>query len=192
MDVLLDCPEEQRFLMTEFLARRGLRVVDGSAECLVAERGRVLPEDYPGIAILYRPDRLESFDKLLKELASFRDQSEGGALGAGFIVGQNADCFELIRNRDVCFFRAEDERVFCVLAGGREFEVKQKLYELEKRLQRRGFVRISKSHIVNLLAVNEIVPWLGGRILLRLDATGGKLEVSRSYVKQFKAALGMS
>jgi len=191
MDVRLDCPSEHRFLMTEFLAQRGFRVVEDGFDCVIAERDSFVPEDHSVVAILYRRDRLEDFDRFLKELAVFRDQSQGGGPVGAFILGQNHDCFELLKHRDICFFRAEDERVFCVLAGGREFEVRQKLYELEKRLQRKGFVRIGKSQIVNLLAVNEIVPWLGGRILLRLDAVPEKLEVSRSYVKQFKAALGM-
>jgi len=63
-----------------------------------------------------------------------------------------------------------------------------KLYELSERLEPFGFIRISKSVIVNITKIEAIRSTLNGKLLLTLDETT-VLEVNRSYKKAFKEYL---
>jgi len=58
-------------------------------------------------------------------------------------------------------------------------------------ISRNNFIRVNKSYIVNILMVKEIIPWFGGRLLLKFSGSEEKIEVSRNYVKDFKQFLGM-
>jgi len=68
--------------------------------------------------------------------------------------------------------------------------VKQPLYQLETELKDYQIIRIGKSYMVNLNKVIYIRPKLNAKLELELSG-GFKVDVSRSYVKSFKQALGI-
>ena len=70
------------------------------------------------------------------------------------------------------------------------YTVRERLYELERRLAAKRFVRISHSEIVNLKRVTALDLSLTGTI--RMTLTGGvTVYVSRRYVKKIKEVLGL-
>ena len=82
-----------------------------------------------------------------------------------------------------------DGRTFLYTAG-EVFETPLRLYELEKLLAGRGFLRASKSAVVNFNAVRSLRPDLGGR--LRLTMRGGEqIYASRQYAPGIKKKLGI-
>ncbi|MBP1041070.1 LytTR family transcriptional regulator [Vagococcus sp. BWB3-3] len=62
------------------------------------------------------------------------------------------------------------------------FQLKQRLYEFEPFP---GYCRVNKSTIVNIRLVDSIIPYISGKLLLTLKDQQ-EIEVSRSYVKEFK------
>ena len=68
------------------------------------------------------------------------------------------------------------------------YDLRERLYELEARLDRHTFVRISHSEIVNLRKVTALDLSLTGTIKMTL-AEGVVCYVSRRYVKKIKEAL---
>ena len=70
------------------------------------------------------------------------------------------------------------------------YDLKERLYELEGRLDRHAFVRISHSEIVNLRRVTALDLSLSGTIKMTL-AEDTVCYVSRRYVKRIKEALGL-
>lgn len=70
------------------------------------------------------------------------------------------------------------------------FTVRLRLYELEERLDRRAFVRVSHSEIVNWKRVRALDLGLAGTIRVTLDG-GLTTYVSRRYVKKIKEVLGL-
>ena len=112
--------------------------------------------------------RLESGDRLI-----------GWREGAAFPIPAE----ELLR----CY--GEDKGVRAQTADG-VFDLKERLYELEARLDRHTFVRISQSEIVNLTKVTALDLKLSGTIKMTL-AGGTVCYVSRRYVKKIKEALGL-
>lgn len=84
----------------------------------------------------------------------------------------------------ILFFETDNQ---CIMAHTADdaFEVRYKLYELEKLLPT-NFVRISKSSIVNCKKVYSVNRNLTAGSCIDFLGTHKKIYVSRSYYKQFK------
>lgn len=94
----------------------------------------------------------------------------------------------LVRERGRAFFVRVDE-VDWFEAGGNyvrlhvgraTHRVRAPLAQLEARLDRRAFRRISRSHIVRIDGIRELQPWFHGDGLVLLTS-GAKLRLSRRY-----------
>lgn len=70
----------------------------------------------------------------------------------------------------------------------KKLQVSSKLYKIEDELFEYGFVRISKSMIVNIGKVEAVQNGFNGKLNITLD-NRIVLEVNRSFVKEFKAYL---
>lgn len=70
------------------------------------------------------------------------------------------------------------------------FESKLKLYEMEEKLCRSGFFRVSKSCLVNLKYIKTIRNDVERRIRLTLK-NGEQVMVSRQYADEIKRRLGV-
>ena len=68
------------------------------------------------------------------------------------------------------------------------YETSYRLYELEGLLRGKNFLRVSKSMLLNLMKIRSIKPAFNGRFSAVLP-TGEEVLISRSYVKDLKAAL---
>lgn len=86
-------------------------------------------------------------------------------------------------------FYSFDGKVFAV-AGNEEFTLKARLYELEERLAKKNFIRISNSEIVNFSKIKNFDLSLAGTITI-IFKDGSKTYVSRRYVKKIKQFLGI-
>ena len=89
----------------------------------------------------------------------------------------------------VLYFEAVDRNVFAYTTS-EIYRIKRTLYDLEDMALNNFFVRISKSVIVNLKAVQKISPDNSRRLKLLLR-NGDWVVVSRNFVNDFKKALGM-
>jgi len=70
--------------------------------------------------------------------------------------------------------------------GGETFEIRSSLSKLEAELDPRRFVRVHKSHVVNIARVAEVTPWVSGDWRIRLQ-DGAELNLSRRYRQRFEA-----
>ena len=80
---------------------------------------------------------------------------------------------------NVYYFEAIDEKVFAY-TGKKVYEIKSRLYEVEKTYSAHRFVRCSKSVVVNLMLIASISPALNGRFYAHMK-NGQKLIISRQY-----------
>lgn len=87
-------------------------------------------------------------------------------------------------------FYGEDKEVRAQTLGGEVYTVRLRLYELEERLPRREFIRVSYSEIVNWKKVTALDLSLSGTIRVTLEG-GVATYVSRRYVKKIKEVLGI-
>jgi DNA-binding LytR/AlgR family response regulator len=70
--------------------------------------------------------------------------------------------------------------------GGDTFEIRSSLAKLEAELDPRRFVRVHKSHVVNITRVAEVTPWVSGDWRIRLQ-DGAEVNLSRRYRARFEA-----
>lgn len=70
--------------------------------------------------------------------------------------------------------------------GGETFEIRSSLARLEGELDPKRFVRVHKSHLVNITRVAEVTPWVSGDWRLRLQ-DGAEVNLSRRYRQRFEA-----
>ncbi len=105
-----------------------------------------------------------------------------------FTVTEN-DKIRQIDADDIYYFEAVDNKVFLYLEQD-VFEVRYKLYEIEKKYADTDFFRASKSVIINLARVKQFAPDFGGRFQAQM-MNGERLKISRQYVPALKKRLGM-
>lgn len=100
---------------------------------------------------------------------------------SGIVEGQYRKKFCL---EDVYYFEALDEKVFAYTKS-QVYEIRMRLYEVEKLYKTHHFIRCSKSVVLNLMLLDSISPALNGRFFAHMK-NGEKLIISRKYVPQLK------
>ncbi|MDE6218874.1 MAG: LytTR family transcriptional regulator [Lachnospiraceae bacterium] len=85
---------------------------------------------------------------------------------------------------EIFYFESVDERTY-VYSQTEVYACDYKLYEVEEKIGKCGFARISKSVIVNIRKIQMIKPQLNGRFEAVLD-NGEHLIVNRHYVSALK------
>ena len=125
--------------------------------------------------------RCHEVNDCVRELVSFV-KSRQGRLSGTLDGGQ----YE-VPLTDILYIESVDSRTFLYTAK-ETYESKQKLYELEDILKPRGFLRISKSSIVNLMKITHIKPSLNSRFSAVLTSEE-EIIISRKYVPELKKTL---
>lgn len=75
-------------------------------------------------------------------------------------------------------------------AGARSFVLRRPITWMQQQLDARAFVRVHRSHVVRVRAIEQVEPLSSGRYRLRL-ASGAQLFSSRSYRDAIRLALGI-
>ena len=105
----------------------------------------------------------------------------------GQLTGTADDRMYEIAVSDIFYIESVDNKTF-IYCKNREYETKQKLYELEEILRDKHFLRVSKSVLLNLMKVSSIKPALNSRFTAVLFS-GEQVIISRKYVPELKKAL---
>ena len=105
------------------------------------------------------------------------------------IAGFQGNQVGLLSQEEIIRIYASGGKVYARTASG-EFTLRLRLYELEQRLDKRAFVRISNSEIVNLRSVKGFDLSYTGTIRVKLS-NGESTFVSRRYVSKIKQVLGL-
>lgn len=99
--------------------------------------------------------------------------------GEGLCGIANGQRLERLSLEDIYYFEAVDEKLFAC-TDGEVYEIKRRLYEVERAYERYYFVRCSKSVVLNLMRLGSISPALNGRFTANMK-NGEKLIISRKY-----------
>ena len=99
------------------------------------------------------------------------------------------DAVTLLQPEEIIRIYAAGRKVYAATPLG-EYTLRLRLYELEERLDKGTFVRISHSEIVNLRKVRGFDLSFSGTISVQLS-DGSTTFVSRRYVSKIKHVLGL-
>lgn len=105
------------------------------------------------------------------------------------LSGFRDDTLEILEQNDIFRFYASAGRIIAETDNG-EYTLRLRLYELEGRLDKSRFVRISNSEIVNIRKVRKFDLSFTGTICVSLS-NGTVTYVSRRYVHKIKQVLGI-
>lgn len=105
------------------------------------------------------------------------------------LTGFQGETLEILNQQDIFHIYAANGKVFAVTENG-EYLLRLRLYELEERLDKTSFVRISHSEMVNLKKVKKFDLSYAGTICVSLT-NGTVTYVSRRYVSKMKQVLGI-
>ncbi len=90
---------------------------------------------------------------------------------------------------NILYFEALQKKVFVTLKSG-SYEVKQTLADIEEMLSDKGFMRISKSIVVNMDKIVSFKPDSDRTIVATL-INKGTVRVSRKYITDFRNSLSL-
>lgn len=105
------------------------------------------------------------------------------------IVGFDGDTVLILEPSDLVRIYAAVGKVFAV-TDKKEYVLRLRLYEIEERLNGKGFVRISNSEIINIKKAKKFDLSTVGTICVSLS-NGDVSFVSRRYVTKIKKTLGI-
>jgi hypothetical protein len=111
--------------------------------------------------------------------------SPASALPERFAVRKRGGKEVMVEVDDIDWIEAAGN--YAVLhVGGDTLEIRSSLSKLEGELDPRRFVRVHKSHMVNIARVAEVTPWVSGDWRIRLQ-DGAEINLSRRYRDRFEA-----
>lgn len=105
------------------------------------------------------------------------------------LAGFQEDSLEILEQSHIIRCYTINGKVFAVTNRGK-YLLRLRLYELEERLDKNSFVRISNSEIINLKMVKQFDLSISGTICVSL-LNGTVTYVSRRYVSKIKQVLGI-
>ncbi|MBP3501878.1 MAG: LytTR family transcriptional regulator [Clostridia bacterium] len=98
------------------------------------------------------------------------------------ILGKNGNEISIINVDDIMYVYSEEQNNYCKTSKG-IFKIKDKLYELEEKLPKKNFIRISNSAIINIQYVECFDVGIVGSILVKFVDNSTQY-VSRRRVSQ--------
>ncbi len=130
--------------------------------------------------ILITPKMTDEINEIINELENISPK---------VISGFKDKKTYILNQDDIINIYANDKKVFAVTDDG-EYIIRFRLYELEKRLNKNKFVRISNSEIINLQKVKNFDLSFNGTICVKF-LNENTTYVSRRYVSKIKEILGV-
>lgn len=97
------------------------------------------------------------------------------------------DTEQMVNIADIYYIESVDKKTFVYLEK-KVYHIDLRLYQLKEKLQNFGFVRISKSCLLNINVMKNIRPLFNSRMEATLN-NGEKVYVSRKYLNEVKKAL---
>lgn len=99
------------------------------------------------------------------------------------------DIAKIVNMTDVFRIYTGNQKVYIQTHQG-EYAIRYRLYELEEALDKKQFLRISNSEIVNVKKIRDIDLSIIGRICIRF-LNNTQTYVSRRYIPKIKKSLGI-
>ncbi|MFD3003707.1 LytR/AlgR family response regulator transcription factor [Pontibacter toksunensis] len=129
----------------------------------------IMAEDVAKALKKYESLQQRNLTKGYGDLQEIMQQSQPKQLGARnrFLVKKGQALITVPGEEAACFL-AEEGVVFLFTFEGKRFIINQTLDQLEAQLDDRKFFRVNRKFIINIEAVEEIVPYFKGRLSLKV------------------------
>ena len=121
-----------------------------------------------------------------------RDQALGRLLAAIKGLGEKIQAHDesktvMLDILDIYYFESVDKQTFAYCYHD-VYRVGDRLYQVKERLERFGFVQVSKSCLLNVNMLETVRNVVNSKMEAELS-NGEKISISRKYIPQLKAAI---
>lgn len=182
MEIDLICSENIIRILEELLSNRKIKISRDAKVCIV-EKGFDIEEGK--IGIYFDMATINVLIDYLDQITMNKEEFKN------IITGKcEEDNLKVLTYDNIYYFEAMGNDVFC-RTKDKKYKVKEKLYELEEKLESKGFIRVSKCFIVNIVKVDRIISWFNSRLILKMIDMDEEVYVTRKYLNDFKKFLGV-
>ena len=102
------------------------------------------------------------------------------------ILAETGDRLEVIDVKQVQYFQAENRQIFVCTIGGKKYEIRNRLNELEEALDPADFFRCHRNFIVNVNQIGQLASWFNRGYLLIMNPSREEIPVGRVYAAKLK------
>ena len=102
---------------------------------------------------------------------------------------QVEECIYMIKQQEIIALEVENG-LTTLYTNQRDYQTREPLSTIEKKLSPPHFMRVHRSYVVRLDAIQEIQPWFNHTVQVTME-NQLKIPVSRSYIKEFKERMGL-
>ncbi|QAA31279.1 LytR/AlgR family response regulator transcription factor [Clostridium manihotivorum] len=95
------------------------------------------------------------------------------------------DSLMLINIEEILFCYVKEGSVY-IVTESQVYTSEETLAQVEIRLKQFNFIKCHRNYIVNLECITNIVPWINGTFILKLNGTDEEIPVSRNYNKAIR------
>ena len=138
-----------------------------------------VPEDVEHEVVI----RCHAVDDAIRNLIGFLESP------ARTLLGFESERLRIIDPERVFYIESSDNKVF-IHDDRCTYQSMKRLYELERDLDAYGFLRTSKSMVLNVRKIESVRPLFDGRLEARLT-NGETAGISRTYVSALKTKIGL-
>ncbi|OUS76153.1 histidine kinase [Paenibacillus sp. MY03] len=178
--VQLVCSDKVYEKLSRELSRNQIEINPNSDWALV-EKGYEIPGDK--LCIVF--DGIDYMDVIRLLVSGIRENE----LKTDTLAGISENKYAVMEPKDVRYLEAGSDGIVACTKTNR-YHIRETLQYYENVWAAKGFIRINKSQLVNLLHVKEIIPWFNSRYMLRMD-NGAELEVSKMFSKKLRHTLNL-
>lgn len=118
-----------------------------------------------------------------------KDHTEGTKQSTGTLSIQIDDKIYVINTLDIIALYVEEGKLHIITLKN-EYTINEPLSTFEKKMPEDIFIRIHRSSIINKNHIKSAEQWFNNTYQVKLTKDV-KLQVSRSYIKQFKHEIGL-
>jgi len=128
------------------------------------------------VTIIY-PEKNKTVERLISFINSLSIKIEG----------HTEDSIKQINVPDI-FYVESDDKIAVIFCENESYKTKYRLYQITEKLNRFGFVQISKYCILNINKIDKIIP-LSNRRMEAMLTNGKRLFITRKYLYDIKRML---
>ena len=143
----------------------------------------------------YSEERIISMLNKLEKLCNTKKQNKNEKKSLSQKVPNKISLWKdnkiYIVNIDDIYYCEAKERYTYIYTKDGEYHIRECISEVEKIINNENFFKCHRSYLVNLLKIEEVVPWFNNTYLLKLNSEKYEIAVSRSKVKSFRELMNI-
>ena len=143
----------------------------------------------------YSEERIISMLNKLEKLCNTKKQNKNEKKSLSQKVPNKISLWKdnkiYIVNIDDIYYCEAKERYTYIYTKDEEYHIRECISEVEKIINSENFFKCHRSYLVNLLKIEEVVPWFNNTYLLKLNSEKYEITVSRSKVKNFRELMNI-